>query len=394
MTRARDGRRWRARYRDSRGREHERLFDRWEDARDWRSEQLAAVASGSWVNPADGRTTLRAYAERWLDGAGLRSQSRETVSSRLRLHVYPVLGDRPLAELRHSELRAWLSGLEQTLAPWTVYGVHSVTRTILNSAVADRILARSPFERIPLENVKRRAAVVPYTVEQVRAVLEAASGQYRPLFALAAGTGMRGGELLGLDLADVDFLRRTVRVRRQLVWVRPGEDVPLRPAWGPPKTATSYRTLDVPAWAMDEVSAHLAVRPAVGLTLPVVDVPGESQRSGRLVFTTSNGRPIRRNGLASSWATAVRRAGLPDVRGEGPHALRHHVASLLIDAGESVKAVQAQLGHATAAETWDTYGHLFPDQGARARRVLERAWQADAGTATSADAGQMRADDA
>ena len=61
VTRHRDGRRWRARYRDGKGTEHQRLFDRWEDARDWRLEQTSAVQSGSWVNPLDGRTTLKAY---------------------------------------------------------------------------------------------------------------------------------------------------------------------------------------------------------------------------------------------------------------------------------------------------------------------------------------------
>lgn len=379
--------RWLARYRDAAGKERTKTFDTAGEGGAWRAAQLAAVASGTWTDPADGRVTFREYAEKWRASAGHREQSAATVESRLRLHVYPTLGDRPLADLRHSELRAWVSQLEKTLAPWTAYGVHAIARTVLNSAVADRHLAASPFARIPLPAVTRREPVVPYTVAEVRRLVEAARGPYRTLFALGAATGLRGGELLGLELASVDFLRRTVRVERQLVWHRTAPGAALRPAWGPPKTPKSYRVLDVPTWALDELAAHLAARPAVELTLPVVDTPREKVRTGRLVFTTRTGQPIRRTGLASTWHHTVRRAKLPAAKG-GPHALRHHVASLLIDAGESVKVVQAQLGHATAAETWDTYAHLFPDAEGRVRSVLERAWQDEPEAESDGQAGE------
>jgi integrase len=371
---------WRARYYDAAGNQHERLFDRWEDARDWRQDQVAAVAAGTWVAPRDGRITFKEYAERWRQGSGLRAQSADTVESRLRLHAYPTLGDRPLADLRHSELRAWVSSLERSLSPWTVYGVHSIARTVLNAAVADRLIARTPFERIPLESVRRPAPIVPMTVAEVRLILDKASrGPYRALFALAAATGLRGGELRGLDLGCIDFLRRTVAVERQLVKVvHPKYDGKRGPAWGPPKTARSRRTLDVPQWALDEVSAHLARRPAVEITLPVVDTPRVESRTGHLVFTTAHGRPISGSGLAAAWDRTIERAGVPKTKGQGVHALRHHVASLLIDARESVKVVQAQLGHATAAETWDTYSHLFPDTEGRVRGVLQAAWGATA----------------
>lgn len=367
---------WLARYRGPDGREVSRTFETMGAAASWRADELKRVREGRWSSPADGRVTFREYAERWRAGAGHRGQSAATVESRLRLHAYPTLGDRPLAELRHSELRAWLTRLERTLAPWTVYGVHSIARTVLNAAVSDHLLpAGSPFARIPLAGVARREPVVPLTVPEVRLLLEHASPPYRALFALGAATGMRGGELRGLCLEEVNLLRRTVRVERQLHHVAPAPGLPLAHAWGPPKTPRSYRTLDVPRWACDELAAHLAARPAVETTLPVVDTPRVTEHTGALVFTTRTGAPIRRNGLAAAWHTAERRAEL--VAGGGPHALRHHVASLLIAAGESVKVVQAQLGHATAAETWDTYAHLFPDHDGRVRNALEDAWNAE-----------------
>ena len=382
---------WRARYRDAAGKEHQKQFTSWVAARDWRVEQLAAVRAGSWVDPTAGRESLQAYAERWLAGAGLRTQSRRVTETRLRLHVYPALGHRPIADLRHSELRSWLSELERTMAPWSVYGVHSTLRSVLNSAVADRVVARSPFDRIPLRKVKRQVPVVPLTVPQVASVLAVSPPPYGALFALGAATGMRGSELRGLEVSSIDFLRRTVAVRRQLV-TAPHGDVRQAHAWGPPKTDTSERTLDVPQWALDVVSAHLAARPAVTVTLPVVDTPRVSERTGALVFTTKTGRPISQTNLHATWNRALVRAGLERAKGQGPHALRHHVASLLIDAGESVKVVQAQLGHASAAETWDTYSHLFPDPEGRVRQVLADAWQAGQQDVGEGHAGDLRAD--
>lgn len=72
---------------------------------------------------------------------------------------------------------------------------------------------------------------------------------------------------------------------------------------------------------------------------------------------------------SQSWTVAVRRAELP--AGTGFHALRHYYASLLTRHGESVKVVQDRLGHATAAETLDTYSHLWPDSEDRTREAVD-----------------------
>ena len=77
------------------------------------------------------------------------------------------------------------------------------------------------------------------------------------------------------------------------------------------------------------------------------------------MFRDESGGPVRRTAFSNIWRPAASKADLPVA--ETFHALRHHYASLLIRHGESVKTVQARLGHATAAETLDTYSHLWPD---------------------------------
>lgn len=365
--------RWIARYRDLDRKPRSKTFDKQADAVAWRLEQLAALRAGTWASPSAGKVTVRQYAEQWLAGGGHRERTKDLYEQRLRLHVYPVFGDRPIRDLRHSEWRAWLSRLEREYRPWTVYGIHSLFRTIINAAVADKIRADIPFAAIKLKNVKSDP-VVPLTIEEVQRLCAAAPPRYRALLVLGAATGMRGGELLGLDLGSVNFLKRTIRVERQLVQFTPPEGGVKRFAFGPPKTEASRRTVEVPQYALDALARHLQQWPAVEVLLPVVDTPGTSEHRARLVFATASGNPVHRTGLAAMWHGTVERAGLPKSRG-GLHALRHHVASLLIEAGESVKVVQAQLGHATAGETWDTYAHLFPSKQGTVRSVLERAWE-------------------
>jgi len=96
-----------------------------------------------------------------------------------------------------------------------------------------------------------------------------------------------------------------------------------------------------------------------------------------LVFLNERGQPIRRSQFGHLWREAVEAAGAPN--GTGFHDLRHYYASLLIRHGESVKVVQAQLGHATAAQTLDTYSHLWPDSDDRTWVAVDSVLGASSG---------------
>ena len=181
------------------------------------------------------------------------------------------------------------------------------------------------------------------------AIAAAVPDRYRALVVLAASTGLRQGEALGLTVDRVDFLRRTATVDRQLVLL-PGRE----PYLAPPKTEASMRMIPLPRIAIEALAAHLAAFPA--------------GRDG-FVFTNDLGGPIRRTAFSTIWRPAVVSAGAPD--GTGFHALRHYYASLLIRHGESVKVVQSRLGHASAAETLDTYSHLWPDSDDRTREAID-----------------------
>lgn len=348
---ARRGDGWRARYRDAAGREHARHFQRKVDAQRWLDEVTAAVVTGTYVDPRAGRQTFREYAERWRAAQVHRPSTAAYTETMLRRHVYPALGSTPLADVQPSDVQAWVKALSATLAPSTVGIVHGVVSGIFRAAVRDRRLVGNPCEGTRLPRVER-AQVVPLTIEEVRRLEEAVPARFRALVTLSAGTGMRQGECLGLTVDRVDFLRRELRVDRQLVTPPKGP-----PAFGPPKTLASVRTIPLPATVLDALAAHLAEYPAADL-----------------VFTTEEGAPIRRPSFSRVWRPAATAAGLSTDRTF--HDLRHFYASLLIRHGESIKTVQARLGHASAAETLDTYAHLWPDSDDRTRAAIDSAFSA------------------
>lgn len=339
------GSRWRARYVDECGREHAQSFSRKVDAQRWLDEVTASVVTGQYVDPKAGQVTFHDYAEQWRKIQVQRPSSRAHVETMLRRHAYPILGDRSLSSILPSDIQAMVKGLE--LAPATVGVVHGLVSTVMKSAIRDRRVASNPCEGTKLPKVQRKQ-IVPLTTEQVSAVRDALPSQLQALVTLAAGTGMRQGEAFGLTVDRVRFLERTATVDRQLVTVQ-GQ----APTLAPPKTKASNRTIPLPQVVVDALAAHLAAFPA---------------GADGLVFTMS-GKPITRSVFGHKWRAAVKEARLP--AGTGFHSLRHYYASLLIRHGESVKTVQARLGHASAVETLDTYSHLWPDSDDRTRDAID-----------------------
>ncbi|SDY50811.1 Site-specific recombinase XerD [Modestobacter sp. DSM 44400] len=339
---------WRARYRPAANSPQKtRAFDRKIDAQRWLDERTAALVTGQFVDPKAGQQTLREYAELWRTSQVHRPTTAAHVETMLRRHVYPALGERPLFSILPSDVQGLVKRLSATLAPSTVGVVHRILAGIFKAAVRDRRIVASPCEGTKLPKAHKQP-VEPLSLDAVRALTDAMPARYRALITLAAGTGIRQGEALGLSIDRVDFLRRTLTVDRQLV------TLPGRPPYlAAPKTQASVRTIPLPQVVIDALAAHLAEWPAEAL-----------------LFTTELRTPIRRTAFSARvWQPAVKRAGLPT--SVTFHALRHFYASLLIRHGESVKTVQARLGHASAAETLDTYSHLWPDSDDRTRAAVD-----------------------
>lgn len=361
-------RRWQVRYDDPDGRERTRTFRRKPDAQRFLAETTADLVTGRYVDPRGGRTTVGAFGQQWLDAQVFDVSTRANVTSRLNVHVFPHLGDLELRAVKPSTIQTWLRGrVQHGCAPSHVRVVLTNLSSIFAAAVDDGLIAANPCQSPSVKPPRQdRRLVEPWTVAQVQDIIDAHPDRYAPLVALAAGCGHRQGEVLGVAVDDVDFLRRTVHVRQQVKLVKG------RPVLAPPKGGRE-RSVPLP----DTVSVHLAehVRrfPPVEVVLPWGDLDGP-ERTVNLLFTTPSGQAINRNRYNDqTWKPALRAARIEPTRHTGMHQLRHHYASVLLDGGVSIRAVAQYLGHADPGFTLRVYSHLMPDTEDRARQAIDAA---------------------
>jgi integrase len=336
------GLRWRARYRDAEGRQRSRSFARKPDAVRFLTLVQADPLRGSYIDPERSRTPLSAYARMWLESLSVRPTTRRTYDSHLRSWILPALGGRSLASITPTDVRALVRHLTERLAPSTARHVRGLLSTVLRAAVEDGYLARNPAARTGPRRTPR-PRVAPLTVGQVQALLDATPDRFRVVVLLGAGCGLRIREALGLRVGEIDLQAGVLRVSAQLQAL-PGQPLGLRP----PKSDSSIRTVPLPGTAAAAIAEQLRRWP-----------PAASDGQDALLVQTVTGRPVwPRTFHSRIWRTATAGAGLPGVRF---HQLRHFYASALIRAGESVKTVQAALGHASAVETLQIYVGLWPD---------------------------------
>ncbi len=367
-TRHGTGKRWDARWQDGERQRH-KAFERKADAERFITSLRADLDRGLYVDPALGRTTVKAYGEQWRSQQLHRAATAEYVERAFRLHVDPVIGGLRLGQVRSSHLKTWVKDRGAVLAPSTLRVVYSYISSMFGRAVTDRLIGVSPCIDVDLPEIEHREHLIP-TSEQVHALSEVLPGRYRAVPLVAAATGLRGGELFGLELPDgVDFLHREIHVRQQLTVVQDR-----KPYLGPPKTKTSRRTVELPEVAGLAIARHLERFPAAAVELDDETDPRKpTRRAARLVFTNEAGQPIHRASWSHVWVLAVHKVGLP--AGFGLHGLRHFFATSLIHAGASPKTVQLACGHSSPMVTLNTYVGEWPEAVDRTRAIMDAALQ-------------------
>ncbi len=187
------------------------------------------------------------------------------------------------------------------------------------------------------------------TTEQVAVLVGSVDNRYKPLLALAAFAGLRLGEAAGVQVGDIDFLRRQLTVARQ-VQRGHGGVIEVRA----PKYA-SERIIFLPDALVSMLAEHIATHR-----------PGDDPTRWR--FEATRLQPPHQNTVGHVWRQACRCSG---VVGFTLHDLRHFYASGLIAAGCDVVTVQRALGHAKATTTLNTYAHLWPTAEDRTRAAAE-----------------------
>jgi integrase len=292
------------------------------------------------------------------------------MESRVRTHIVPTIGDVELRHLKPSTIQVWVRSRQIEVAPSYCRLLLSNLSAILAAAVEDGLIPSNPcsVSSVKAPRVDRRR-VVPWSVETVHRVIEGHPAEFRAMPLLGAGCGLRQGEIFGLTVGAIDFLRRTVHVRQQLRLVE--NQVVL----APPKGGREREVPDVVAVAVAE---HVRRFGTATVELPWREPGGES-RSVELMFTNRDRRPLTRAySTHNAWKPALEAAGLEQNRENGMHALRHHYASVLLESGVSIRVVSECLGHHDPGFTLRTYAHLMPESEDRARAAIDAALGAPA----------------
>jgi integrase len=191
---------------------------------------------------------------------------------------------------------------------------------------------------------------------------------------VGSGCGLRQGEIIGLAEDALLLDSDTLRVTTQVKLIR-GIAV-----FAPPK-GNKERDVPLPSSVASALRRHMDRHPPVAIKLPW-GRPDGPLTERRLIFTNTVGGIVwRSNFNVHEWKRSLAAAGLiptpepgkpyASARQHGMHALRHFYASVLLDAGESIKAVSEYLGHADPAMTLRVYAHLMPSSTERARRALD-----------------------
>lgn len=345
-----------ARWRDPSGKERSKSFSREKAAKAHLQEMERAVRRGEYIEPSD--VTVEDLVQARVDEA-VNTSTRN--SRRSLLANLGGLRNMPVQSVKPAHVTAWMKSLERPrpwagdkpLAPSTINMLASILHGVFSQAVLDDVVGRHPMRgvKIPRTEVGAERADIP-TVEDVQALIRTARGTgvgrapnptLAAMIQVAAETGLRAGELCGLRVRNVNFLRGEIHVVEQISQ-RSGDFAPL-------KTESSRRVVPIGPGTVQVIEEQLRRVPRA---------PGET------VFCTREGRPLSSSSLSAQFRRLSRRAGVDTTF----HALRHFYASSLIASGASVVMVQRALGHASASMTLNVYSHLFPGAGEGLRGMV------------------------
>lgn len=359
--------RWVVDFRDQHGRRHWKSYRTKKAADDAAAKLHNEVKDHTYVNP----TTLPTFAEVatwWLEGK--RDHPASTVGywqGHIERHFLPTFGalrvDKVTPRLIETFRNERRDGTETVgkLARGTTNQLLQTLSAILDYAVGHGYLAHNPTTRVKRVRVDRRPGVKSAVAVDPKEVLTAAQagqlidaadvGLYQTYIATSLMTGCRSGELLALAWEHIalDAPVPTLRVERSLSWKK----VPhsgygtSEPVFGPPKSDSSYRTLEL--------------APETITTLKAWKLRSRFKADSDLVFSNSLGKPLHRAFLHKGLHLALDRCpGLPRV---DLHGMRHSFASILIgQLGKSASEVAHLLGHKNADITLKVYTHWFPGE--------------------------------
>ncbi len=306
---------------------------------------------------------MAVWAQDYL--VGIKASTAYLYKRTIELYIEPHLGHIRLDTLNAHTVQHFYNELAKPSKPEvaplsakSIKNIHGVLHKALKQAVLTGYLRTNPSEACILPRIIRKE-MRPLEEDQVAVFLREVQGHpHEYLYKIALFTGLREGELLGLMWDCVDFEKGTILINKQL---RRSQRKGGTYYFSPPKNNKS-RTITPAPYVMKLLQAQKVQQAEQRL------MAGPAWEASGLVFTNEFGRYVSYRAIFDSFKRIVKRIGLPDAR---IHDLRHTYAVNCIRAGDDIKTVQSNLGHATAAFTLDVYGHFTDDMRSVSAQRME-----------------------
>lgn len=310
-------------------------------------------------NDENANPSFEEYANYWLEDyikPLRRSSTYERYRDILKRHIFPVLGQKKIDEIKRVEIRNLLLKKNKAkLSRSMICLIRDVMSGPMGYAVDEELIPGNPvagiLKRLQLERDKR-ITVEPMNEQEVDLFLNTCFKHFREywvFFLCAFRTGMRLGELLGLKWGNIDWNQKFIKVERSYK----------RGRFDKTKTGKVRRvdTSDQLIFAMEQLfTAQKKQALKLGLGEPI-----------EIIFHR-NGKPMEQNYIRRVFKRVLKKAGIREMR---LHDIRHTFASLLLSQGESPVYVKEQLGHSSIQMTVDIYGHLIPSSNRGAVNRLD-----------------------
>ena len=367
-----------ARFTTKDGGRREKHFNTLPEARNWLTDAQYEDKHGKVItNP---EMTVDMWFDFWMENliCDLSPNTRRNYRERYKINIQPVIGSMRLSDVKPMHCKIVLNRMDAVYAGSTIRQTYIAMGTMLRAAVMNKMIFEHPMDGVRYTKPVRAVDDIKFlTVEEQQIFMEAAkrSHNYRQ-YALLLETGLRTGELIGLTWDAIDWRKRTLTVNKTLEY-RHKQD-----SWraGPPKTATSYRTIPLTNRAFDILKECYSERDTrkesdtLSQILEYID-----RRTGEtnylvmkdLVFINfRTGEPAKNSSYDTHLYKLCDEAG---IKRFCMHALRHTYATRAIESGMQPKVLQKLLGHKSIKTTMDRYVHVTDDSMTNAIRQFEAA---------------------